>query len=169
MPCSFFNEPIITSQGVIFGLETNGNYITGNLPVYIQAAYVRNNQVPYVPFTNVKQHSTSYVSEPEPMSAYDRITKYNLPAYVSAPVSKPDTPITREQELELETIIIKKTGLNHMLCTTYGEYTETVKQINKLVKLSIEKGLDNAISEYKDSKSSNFSNPKTLCISFFTL
>ncbi len=179
-PCSFFDEPIITSHGVIFGLETNGNFITGNLPPVIQAAYLRNNQVPYMPFTNINQNSPSYVTDKQRMEAYERITKYNLPAVTLtskaaltfnthntpaiapapapaiapaiAPASASDSiPISREQELELERIIINQTGINPMSCKTYAEYTDATKQIKELVKLSIAKGLDNAIVDYNTS------------------
>ena len=159
-PCSYFNEPIITSHGVIFGLETNGNFVTGNLPHAIQAAYIRNNQVPYMPFTNINHNSPSYVTNNQRQDAYERITKYNLPA-ITAESSKvaltfntyntPTPTITREQELELERTIMEKTNLDPMSCKTYVEYSETTKQIKELVKSSISKGLDNAIAEYKSS------------------
>jgi hypothetical protein len=180
MPCTFFDEPIITSHGVIFGLETNGNFISGNLPPVIQAAYIRNNQVPYMPFTNINQNSPSYSTDKQRMEAYDRIVKYNLPAvasdskaaltfntyntkssaspvsrlsYVSSSESSESKPISREQELELEKIIMEETGLNPMSCTTYADYTETTKQIKHIAKMSVEKGFTNAIDEYNSSVS----------------
>ncbi len=181
MPCTFFDEPIITSHGVIFGLETNGNFISGNLPPVIQAAYIRNNQVPYMPFTNINHNSPSYVTDKQRMEAFNRIAKYNLPAIASdskmtltfnkhnssssvssvSSVSSPESkPISREQEIELEQTIIKETGLNPMLCKTHAEYSETTKQIKDIVKNSFAKGLDNAIVEYNDSISSKVYAPK---------
>jgi hypothetical protein len=182
VPCSFFDEPIITSHGVIFGMETNGDFITGNLPRGIQAAYIRNNQVPYMPFTNIHQNSPSYVTDKQRMEAYNKINfpaistttshmalTFNTPSYtsnspltlsMSSPPTSTPTPtptvhsptlMSREQELDLESTIMKKTGLNPMTCKTIDEYKEVTKQIKQIVQSSISNGIDYAVVEYNSS------------------
>jgi hypothetical protein len=97
-PSSFFDEPIITSHGVIFGLETNGDFITSNLPRGVQAAYIRNNQVPYMPFTNINQNSPSYVTDKQRMEAYNKInfptTTTHMALTFNSPVSVTSSGLT---------------------------------------------------------------------------
>jgi hypothetical protein len=98
-PSSFFDEPIITSHGVIFGLETNGDFITSNLPRGVQEAYIRNNQVPYMPFTNINQNSPSYVTDKQRMEAYNKMnfpvtTTTRMALTFNSPVSVTSSGLT---------------------------------------------------------------------------
>ena len=139
-PCSFFDEPIITSNGVIFGLETSGQYIMGQLPSYIQQCHNRNGDVPYL-YSNSNYSCSS-------QSTYQQAPVTQAPV-TQAPVTqapaKPESQkneLSRDERFKLESQVVKKTGLIASNTYDFDDYKIVVAKMRELADEAEKKGID---------------------------
>ncbi len=153
-PCSFFDEPIITSHGIIFGLETNGSYITGQLPSFIQAAYIYNNDVPiaqHINFDDNQRYISTNNITPKMIGGTTnnpQTTQPNQPTQPAIANSKPDIYEERRQEIALEIAVMKKTGLDTKFAKDKKEYDEICSKIRELVKIAKTEGIEKVTYKY---------------------
>jgi hypothetical protein len=172
---SFYDTPIITSMGVILGENSDGSFITGELPYHIQRAYVVNNQVPYIPFGShsysnngnnfgSKSNSISY-------SSASAITHVEPIKEIKKEEPKESLLDIRKKEINIEKAVLEKTGikLNNL---SMDEFIKIKTIFDEQVKIATEQGIDkvtykvkDTVKDHKKSKLSNSSSSGYSCAS----